>query len=274
MSDILAWIATFFEQLIPTYILPNLQMIFQIVVLVVVAVILGRIVKIISVKILVLAGLKRIAAKTWAGSVLKVTGYKGSVVEFIADLVKWLVYILFLAIIIQTLGLPGVADIFTQIAIFIPRFIGAVLIMVIGFMIADFFGKVFEEASRRFIQEETMASLAGGIVKYSIALIALIMALSLIGLETASLSIMFALIFGTTVAILVIGVKDTFPNFTAGIQLRGVIKPGEYIEVLEYAGVVERIEPLNIILRDGDKRISVPNALLLKAPLVRKKPQK
>lgn len=271
LGFVLAWIMGFFENFIPLYITPNLQLITQTVLLIIGAFITGKIVKALTVKLLGVAGLKRITTKTWGESILKVTGYKGSVVELIGDLVKWLVYVLFLGVIIQGIGFPGVANIFNQIAIFIPRFIGSLLIIVIGFIIADFFGKVFEEASRKFLRDETLASLSGGIIKYSVALIALIMALALIGLDTASLNIMLALVLGTAVVALVIGLRDIFPNLTAGIQIRDALKPGEHIKVGDYKGVVERVETLNTILRDGDDRVSVPNSLLVKLPLTRKK---
>ena len=145
------WLVSFSEQLIPVYILPNVQLILQIIILLVVGWVAGRIVKVIAVKGLGGLGLKRITSRTWAESLLKATGYRGTIIELIGDLVKWLVYILFLALIIQAAGFPGIADMFTQVAVFMPRFIGAIILIVIGFIIADFFGKVFEEAGRRFL---------------------------------------------------------------------------------------------------------------------------
>jgi len=184
-------------------------------------------------------------------------------VELIGDLVKWLVYILFLAIIIQTLGLPGVADIFTSVAIFIPRFIGAILIIAIGFLIADFFGKIFEEATRSFLEEDMLSSIAGGIVKYSVSLIAIIMSLALLGLDITTLIVMFSMILAAVIVVLLLGIKDVLPNYTSGVHIRKMVKPGEFIRIGKYSGVVERFEPLSITLKDGQKRISVPNSIIL-----------
>jgi small-conductance mechanosensitive channel len=262
--------SSFIGNIIPTYIIPHLQLIMQILILLIVAYIAGKIIKIISIKILNIVGLKRVTSKSWVESILKVAGYKGSIVELIGDLVKWLVYILFLAIIIQTLGLPGVADIFTSVAVFIPRFIGAILIIAIGFIIADFFGKIFEEATRSYLSDNILSSLAGGLVKYSISLIVIIMSLSLIGLDIISLTVMFSLILAAIIVILVIGIKDVFPNYTAGIHLRKILKPGEAITIGKYSGVVERFETFSIILKDGQRRISIPNSLFISTPLEKK----
>ncbi|MFQ5647889.1 MAG: hypothetical protein ACE5FW_01515, partial [Candidatus Aenigmatarchaeota archaeon] len=187
------WLVVFFTQTLPGLVLPNLQLIVQLIVLIIIGYIVGRLAKVIMVKLLGVVGLKRITTRTWAESILRATGYRGTIVELISDMVKWLIYILFLAVIIQTLGLPGVADLFTQIAAFMPRFIGAILIIVIGFIVADFFGKVFEEAGRHFLEEEVLSKLSGGLIKYSIALITIIMALALVGLETSALTILFTL---------------------------------------------------------------------------------
>jgi len=266
MADILSWLGTSINQAV----MPNLTIIAQVIVLLIAAYVVGRVVKIFVIKLLNVMGLKKVTSKTWAEGILKAAGYKGTIIGLIGDLVKWLIYILFLAIIIQTLGLPGLAEIFTQIAIFIPRFIGAVLLMVIGFLIADFFGKMFEEAGRRYLQDDVLPGLSGGLIKYSISLIGIVMALAMLGLDTSTLIIMFTLVLGTIIVLLLIGIKDTFPNMTAGIQIKKEFRPGEYIKVGQYSGVIERIDRFSVSLRDRDKRVTIPTSMLIKLPVERK----
>ncbi len=261
---------SFLNNFIPVYVIPNIQLIAQIIILLLLAYVVGKVVKLITVKLLNVVGLRRVTSRSWAESILKVTGYRGSIVELIGDLVKWLIYILFIAVIIQSIGLPGVADIFTSVAAFIPRFIGAILIIAIGFIIADFFGKIFEEASRSFIGEDALAALAGGIVKYSISLIAIIMSLSLIGLDSLSLVVLFSLMLVAMIAILVLGIKDMFPSYTTGIHIRRSLKPGEQVKIGQYSGTIEKLEPLSIVLRDGQKRIVIPNSMLVSVPVEKK----
>jgi hypothetical protein len=257
----------FLQRLIPEYILPNLQLIIQILILAFVAFIIGRTLKALTIKILKSLGLKRITTKTWAESVLKFTGYRGNIVELIADLVKWLVYIVFLSLIIETLGLPGIAGLFTQIAAFMPRFIGAIVIVVIGFIIADFFGKIFEEATRRFLQDDALSRLSGGMVKYSVAIIAIIMSLSLIGLDATSLTVMFSVILITMVSILIIGLKDIIPNYSAGLQVKNQFKVGQNIKVGSYSGTIQKIQPFGILLQGKEGLVTIPNSVLLKEPV-------
>jgi len=267
INYIWTWLATFAQRFWPDYVLPNLQLIIQVVILLLVGYIVGKIGKLVVTKILSAVGLKRITTRTWAESVIRVTGYKGTIVELMGDLVKWIIYIAFLGMIIQTIGFSGIADIFTQTAAFMPRFIGAILLIVIGFIIADFFGRVFEEAGSKLLKEDIIASLSGGVVKYSIAIVAVIMALSLIGIDAASLTIMFTVILTTFMASLLIGMRDLLPAYGAGMSVKGSIKVGDRIKIGQYSGVIEKIEPLSITLKNGKKRVIIPNSMLIKEPI-------
>jgi len=267
INYIVTWLTSFVQRLLPDYILPNLQLIIQVLILLILAYVIGKLGKVVTRKILSAVGFKRVTTRTWAESVLRVTGYKGTIVELIGDLVKWLIYIAFLGVIIQTIGFPGVADIFAQTAAFLPRFIGAILIIVIGFIVADFFGKVFTEAGRAFLKEDVLASLSGGIVRYSIAIVVVIMALSLIGIDPTSLTIMFTVILATFMAAILIGIRDIFPSYTAGLPIKQSIKVGDKVKIGSNAGVVEKIDPLSITLKNGKRHIIIPNSILVKEPI-------
>lgn len=264
LTSIWVWLMSGLSRLIPDYILPNLQLLIQIVILLIVAYMVGKLGKVIVANIFGRTGLRRIIRRTWAESVLKATGYRGTIIELVGDLVKWLIYIMFLAVIIDTAGLPGIAGIFTQIAVFVPRFIAAILLLVVGFIIADFFGRVFEEAGTRFLGEETLGRFSGGVLKYSIGIVAIIMALSLLGLDTASLLLVFGALLISVVAILLLGVKDLIPNISAGIHLRKSLKPGGRIRFGEHSGIVERVEALSTRIKTGKAIVVIPNSLLIK----------
>ncbi len=264
--------AEFLSQIIPNYIIPNIRLIIWIIVLLIAAYITGKIAKWIVVKSLSLVGLKRVMSRSWAESILKITGYRGTVVGLIGDLVKWLVYLMFLGFIIQTAGLPGIADLFTQLAVFMPRAIGAIFIVVIGFLVADFFGRVFEEAGRKMLGEEILATLTGGVARYFLAIVSIIMALSLIGIETISLLVMFSIILATIMVLVLMGLKDSFPNFAAGLALKAELKPGERVTIGEYSGTVEKVNALNVLLSVSDKKtVSIPSSYFLKHPIEKTK---
>jgi len=267
LESLQAWLVSFFRQLVPEYILPNLQLIIQIVIILLVGYLVGKTSKVVVTKILSVAGLRRITAKTWTEDVLKVTGYKGNIVDLIGDLVKWGIYIITLAVVVQVLGFASVANIFNQIIIFVPRFIVAILIVVVGFIIADFFGKVFEEAIVKIFKEDVLSKFSGGIVKYSIAMIALIIALSMIGLDVNALLILFSAMLLIIVMLTGIGLKELVPNFTAGIHIKNILKVGDRVKFRNYSGIVEKINPYSVDIRVNRKTVTIPNSILIKEPI-------
>ena len=264
------WLNDFASQLIPNYILPNLQLIIQVVLLLIGGYIVGRIAKSITIRLLAMAGLKKVTLKTWTDDILKAVGYKGNIIGLIGDLVKWFIYILVFGLIIEALGFAGVFNVFSQIAGFVPRFIAAILIIVLGFLIADFMGKVFEEAGRSLLREEVISFVAGGLAKYSIAIITIIMALSIMGLDTTSLNIMFAVILVSVVVLTIIGIRDIMPNVAAGVHLRRHLRVGERIKINGHTGLVERIDSASVILKVSEnKRVSIPSSFFVKNPYER-----
>ena len=267
LQSLWAWLVDFFSNFAPNYIFPNLQLIIQVGILLLVAYILGKIGKAITVKLLSIAGLKKVTIRSWTDDILKAVGYRGNIVSLIGDMVKWFIYIMVLGLIIETLGFPGLLNIFTQIAAFVPRFIVAILVIVVGFLIADFLGKVFEEAGRRFFAEETVSFIAGALVKYVVALVSVVMALGLIGLDAISLNIILAVLLIGAVSVLLFSSKDILPEFTAGLYLRKTLRSGEYIRIGKYKGIVEKVDAVSVTLRDGEKRVVIPNTTLVKNPM-------
>lgn len=256
-----------FVNFIPNYIVPNVQIIISVILLLIIAFIVGRIVKFITTKFLGIVGLKRATTRTWTESFLRAAGYRGSFVELIGDLIKWLVYILFFALIIQTIGLSGLADIFTQVAVFMPRFIVAILLIVVGLMVADFFGKIFEEAGGRFLQEETMGKISGGLIRYSVALVIITMALALLGLDVSALLIMIGTFFVIIISLFIFGIKDNIQNFSAGLHLRNVVNPGDKVKFESYTGEVVEIDPISTKIKTSTGIVIIPNSVIVKNPL-------
>ncbi len=265
------WMGNFSARIIPDYILPNIRIMLEIVLILAVAYIAGKVGKSLTRRLLRIVGLKNLTDKSWAEGVLRITGYKGSIVELIADLVKWLIYILFFTFILQTLGLSGVADLFNQVAIFVPRFIGAILLMVVGFIIADFFGKVFEEASGKLLGGEGLGRFVGGLVRYSVGLVVIIMSLALLGIETAALAILLSALLVTIIIITAFGIKDIIPEITAGLQVKGNFRAGDRIKVAGYTGIVEEVDQLVTKLKVNGKVVLIPNTRMAREVVEKQK---
>ncbi len=265
------WLVNSVNGFLPNYVLPNIKTILLVALLIVLAYVVGRAGKFVTRRFLGVIGLRKMTSRSWAESFLKAAGYRGNFVELIADLIKWLIYLMFLALIIQTMGLPGLAGIFTQVAVFMPRFIVAIVIIVVGFIVADFFGKVFEEGGSRFFREEVLGKISGLLIRYTISLVIIVMALSLLGLDTNALLIVLGTLSVIIVMTLGLGLKDTIPNLVAGMHIRNVLKAGDKITHGEHHGVVERVEAMATTIKTKTGSLTIPNSLLTKTPFEKNK---
>ena len=72
------------------------------------------------------------------------------------------------------------------------------------------------------------------------------------------------------IALLIIGLKDIFPNFSAGLHLRHDLKAGDHVKIGDHSGVVERVDAMSVSIRNGEKRTTIPNSVVMTLPIERK----
>ncbi len=123
-------------------------------------------------------------------SALKTAGVEGLLAKggfrldsgrFIGELVKWFVIVVFLVATLEVLGLRQV-NLFLQdvVLTFIPNVIVAVLILLVGAVVADAVQKLVVGAARA--AEVQIAHFLGGLVRWSIWIFAILIALSQLGI--------------------------------------------------------------------------------------------
>ena len=71
---------------------------------------------------------------------------RGSFIDLFSVLIQWSIYILFLTIGIKELGIPALTNFITDILITIPAFIGALVLLALGFAIALYLREIIEDA--------------------------------------------------------------------------------------------------------------------------------
>lgn len=266
-AHIISQIQSFLTQSWPSYLLSNLKLFAYIIAILLVGFVFGKILKKITVRVINRTGLGRVSSnKTWT-DMLRAAGYRGNVVQLIGDLVKWIVYIMALSAAIQLVGLPGIANVFTSIATFVPRFIMAIVIFVVGLIAADFFGRMFSDAGSKFFGEEAVGRFSGGVAKYFVVFVVAIMALAVMGLDTTALLLTLGFMLASLLAVLVFGLKDLLPNLTAGMHLRSALPPGTKVTVGKYSGTVEKVDALSTRINSGSETIMLPNLMLLNSPV-------
>ncbi len=216
-------------------------------------------------KILQTAKVDEIAEKRGISHMLKDVGIDRKPSIITSRILYWLLMVLFLVPILNTLGLESVSEIMRNFLAYIPNIIAAILIFIIGLTVARILaGSIAASAKGAGLE---YASAIGIFVKYFITLVVLILGLAQIGIETNILTIVFAVLivsFGLAVALsLGLGSRAVVSNILAGAFAREHFPAGKEINVRGMKGKVIAIGSVTTSIETEEREITVPNTLLI-----------
>lgn len=101
--------------------------------------------------------------------------------KFLGTLVQWFVVVVFLVASLNVLGLAQVNEFFLAVVVnYLPRVIVAVLMLIVGVLVADFMGKVVVGGAKA--SNVMQANLLGSLTRWSIWIFALLVALQQVGI--------------------------------------------------------------------------------------------
>jgi small-conductance mechanosensitive channel len=135
--------------------------------------------------------LDRAFEKTAWKEALEKAEIKVSVSEFIGEICKWILVIVFLLAAIEILGLKEFAGFLKQIILWLPNLIVAVAIFVVAVIVAEFLEKIIKASVKKM--EISYVGFFGGLVKLAIYIFAGLAILYQLGVAK---EIVNALIFG------------------------------------------------------------------------------
>jgi len=143
----------------------------------------------------------------------------------------------------------------------------AVLVVIAGWIVSSLAKKWSLKLLRR-VQglSDAAATLAARVLRYSLLLLTLGIALTVLG---APLQPVLAAVI-VVAAICFLALRGIAENFGAGlvIQARRSVKVGDEIEVLGYRGIVDELNGRAVVLHTVDgKTVHVPNTDLLQSPV-------
>jgi small conductance mechanosensitive channel len=182
----------------------------------------------------------------------------------------------------QSLGIIG--GVSGSIDPIISRIALAVVILLFGLIL----GKLFGNLVRRILNEVQLDkhirtatkfkwSLEKGIsnlVSYFIYLISIILSLNSLGLTTATLVIISAVVVFMITLSFLLAIKDFFPNWIAGMRIRfkKVLSVGDAIQIKEVKGTITSIGFLETKLKtSNDDEVIIPNSIFSKRELILRK---
>ena len=161
------------------------------------------------------------------------------------------------------------SDYFEQVSTLIPNIITGILVLIIALILGKIVFKVIVKITQKRWQDNIISNFLAQVIKWSIYLFGVIMALSIIGFSGVA-STIFA---GAGVSAIVVGFafKDIGENFLAGIIL-ALKRPFEIGDIIEIQGVKGTVKDLDLRLTHlrnvEGKDIYIPNSSIIKNTLI------
>jgi hypothetical protein len=185
--------------------------------------------------------------------------------DAVATLVFWGVMVVFLLASVHTLGVTAVTATLDRLIAYIPNLIGAALTAVLGLLLARFVGSV--TASAAVAAGITAAPRIGFLVQtLGLALVGA-MTVEQLGLRTDILVLPSTALLaaaGLSVGLaFALGAQPIITHILAGHFLKQSLPRNQFVEINGESGIVERVGPTDTLLKNGDRRWSVPNGHLL-----------
>ena len=146
--------------------------------------------------------------------------------------------------------------------------IGALVVLVI----AGFVSRFTRRRIRTYLEQadglaEGVPDVIGRVAGWSVLLIGVILALTVVGFDTSGLVLLIAVI----ALVAVFTGKELVENFAAGVllQVRGPFRVGDRVATNDFTGTVEEINARTVVIETDDRRtVHIPNSDVLDKPIV------
>ncbi len=134
--------------------------------------------------------------------ILQKSGYKEPLSRMIGQTAFWIALFSFIIIGLDALKMPSVENLLTEFLLYLPNIIVAGIVVMVGYLLSNFFGRAALIASVN--AGLAISGLIGKFVKFAVFLMAVTMALELLGIGRDTVIIAFAIVFGGVVLALAI----------------------------------------------------------------------
>jgi hypothetical protein len=178
----------------------------------------------------------------------------------VGAVVFWGVLLFFIATAADALGLPLLSAAVASISDFVPRVLGAVLILVTGLVIGGVARSAVTAAAAR--AGTSFAPGLGQIVRLAIIIAAALIAVAEMGIDitllTAIFSVALAAMLGGFAIAFGLGARTAVSNIIGSHYLRQTFEVGQTVRIGEVEGVIAELTATAVILDVPGGRMIVP----------------
>lgn len=207
-------------------------------------------------------GLDRVLAKTPVQAVLDRAGARKAGSEMLGILAFWLIFLLFAISAAETLGLSIISTALTDLAYYLPKVGVAVLIIVLGLLVANFIKELIGLAC------SSAGIPQGAIVAQTFyvaaILVIVVTAINELGIDTTLLNSTIIIAFGGLIAGAALsfglGARSAVANLIASHYLQPMFRVGQTVRIDDVRGEVVALTPIAVVLETTDGRVVIPAA--------------
>ena len=184
-------------------------------------------------------------------------------------LAKFMYFFIMLVVVLtaaETLGLERITLILDDFILYLPKIIGAMIVILVGMFIAHIVKQSIQTAVNKMGMDygTSVARLAQMIIFVT----TFSLAVGQLEIETQMLNIVFAILLGSlgvAAAIsLGLGTRSVSDSIISGVYVREQLQSGDEVQFGEFKGVVVEVGTVNTILENSEGEcLSVPNQQLL-----------
>jgi small-conductance mechanosensitive channel len=198
---------------------------------------------------------------------LRGLGVKMPLSEIFAQTIFTLLLLSFLITSTRLMGLGAVALLLENLLNFLPNIIAAVIIFLLGGVVAQFVGNLVTTLG--VAGGVTYAARLGRIIQYMISLFVVVLALGQLGIDTAILVTAITIViaaFGLALGLaLGLGARGVVNNILAGYYMRQRFPIGQPIAYFDVRGEVSAVGGVSTVVRTGDGDVVIPNSALIES---------
>lgn len=220
---------------------------------------LGQLLKVAG-RRLTAAAIDRLSRTPSLSTALSRTEVQRTVPKVVAAFAFWLVFLFFAATALETLGLPVITDSLSRFIYYLPNVLAAALIVAAGIVVGRVAGATVgaAAASAGVAASQALGRLADG----GIVLLAIVVSLEELGIDSSALVIMLTVIFGSALGAaglaFGLGARTAVSNLIAAHNLTRTYKVGQTVRIAELEGRIVEATPRAIILATDRGRMLVP----------------
>ncbi len=254
----------------------------QVVLLLVLFFVGGRILSEVILRLLRMTAIDELAVKSDIQLVLRKFGYRGSLSAFIADVVRWVIYLLVVLALFDVFGSDLAAEYSNIVMAWLATNVVATFLLILGILISERIGgiviQMFRVGRISGRVDESHAELplyivVGEIVKYLGYIVTIVIVLSFAGVNSVIINIIVAVLGLGIAAAVILSSWKILMNIAVSIyfQMSRIFRGGEYVKIEQYEGKISSIRPLYTKIENDGSIYYVPNTKLMSSVIEYKK---